>query len=250
MEKGIVIGIFCILMLMSTPIAISSESYSNQEITISKSIITASADNELDIIFSELREKMENVNTKEECNTLFKETIIKLDKCGLLGGISVDNAYKLVSSSVVSDNTYSITGETSNTAFLEHIGVYWYEYQKNNPYNFFMEYIADLIWRMFFSSIKLPYHTGSWITFGYGLGNWEGRIDEYVPANGYINVVGPDGEEEYNGGIFGHKNILGPFGWGTDNLKYHYVGIKGFKGWNQGDYYFGTAEVIDIGYSP
>lgn len=246
--KKIAIELCIILMLMLPSIsAITVDESSSIELekTSDKTIFI---EDELDIIFSDLQEKMENVDTQEECNILFKETIIKLDNCDLLGGFSVDDAYKIVSSS---DNTYSITGESSNTNFLESRGVYWYDIYKHEYLPKWRWTLSGILWPIYLELIKLPYHTSSWITFGYGIGNWEGRIDEYIPAEGYINIVTSEGEEEYNGNFYGHIHGLDGFGGypSIDNLRYHYVGIKGFKGWNIGNYYFGTAEVIDIGYS-
>jgi hypothetical protein len=244
-KKGLVVGIIFILMLVSVPIYVGGESYSNEYSNTTKSTLTASAEDELDVIFSGLKEKIKNVDKKEDCNLIFKEAIIKLNECDLLGGISVDDAYKLVSSSANSDNSYSVYGESSKTYFLERTGVYFYELSKK--YGSFFSLFCDIIWHRFlFANINPPVHIDSWIIFG-SLHYVRYYLYDAYPAEGYINIVSSEGEIEYNS-FYGHLefidilDIQDPMG----GHNFYCIGIKGFKGILIGDYYFGTAKEVNI----
>jgi len=244
-----VLVVLCIILLLLIPsinaITIIPDKNRYVEKSANKIGLKESNVDELDRIFDDLKEKMKNVNTKEECNLLFKETLIKLDKYGLLGNIELDDAINLISNN--DEESYSVLGESTRTNLLERVGVLCYALYEINPLLILMKIISGLTWELFLESIKLPYHTGSWITYGYAVGNWEGRIDSYEPAEGYIKIVGPEGEEEFNGAFYGQiLRFDGVGGFAGEHLRYHYVGIKGFKGWSNGNYYFGTAKEVNI----
>ena len=46
--------------------------------------------------FDDIKEQLENVETREEAEVIFKDAIVELDKYGLLGGLSVRQAQRLV----------------------------------------------------------------------------------------------------------------------------------------------------------
>ena len=47
-------------------------------------------------LFASIRERMKNIDSREESEKIFKEAIIELDKFGLLGGLSVKQAQRLI----------------------------------------------------------------------------------------------------------------------------------------------------------
>lgn len=238
-KKKLICGIIIFLMVLLPSIsAINVERPNFNKIKTSNT-------NEFDKIFYELKEKMKDVNTREECNVIFKDALIKLDKNGLLGDIQLEDAIKLIINN--DEDTYSVYGESTRTNLLEGVGVFCYVFQKTIPLPILV-FICGMTWSLFLQSINLPYQSGSWITYGYGVGNWEGRIDYYEPAEGYIKYVGSDGEKELNGTFYGQiLELDGVDGFGGEHIKFHFVGLKGFKGWSFGNYYFGTAKEINIG---
>ena len=51
---------------------------------------------QLDSLFDDIRERLDKVETREETIEIFNKAILELDKYGLLGGLSVEQAQKLV----------------------------------------------------------------------------------------------------------------------------------------------------------
>jgi hypothetical protein len=73
-----------------------------QTIQLSKSDADA-----VDKLFDEIKVKLDTVETREEAVEIFNDAIVELDKYGLLGGLSVEEAQKLV------------TGRFHNTEFSD-----------------------------------------------------------------------------------------------------------------------------------
>ncbi len=51
---------------------------------------------EVDRLFDSIRERLNATGTREETEKIFNEAVVELDKYGLLGGLSVEQAQKLV----------------------------------------------------------------------------------------------------------------------------------------------------------
>jgi len=80
---------------------------------------------EVEEIFNSIRERLNNTESREETEEIFKEAVVELDRYDLLGGLSVKQAQKLV------------IGEYQNTGvgkFLEKIGNR-YGYKSDNNSN-------------------------------------------------------------------------------------------------------------------
>jgi len=83
---------------------------------------------EVEELFNSLRERLNATETREEADEMFKEAVVELDKYGLLGGLSVKQAQRLVTGGyqnqkvmntfkrVIHENQYII-----NSNFLCHI---------------------------------------------------------------------------------------------------------------------------------
>ena len=50
---------------------------------------------EVEALFDSIRERLNNTETREEAEQIFKEAVVELDKYGLLGGLSVKQAQRL-----------------------------------------------------------------------------------------------------------------------------------------------------------
>ena len=50
----------------------------------------------IEVLFDSIRERLNNTETREEAEKIFKEAVVELDKYGLLGGLSVKQAQRLV----------------------------------------------------------------------------------------------------------------------------------------------------------
>ena len=51
---------------------------------------------EVELLFDEIRTKLDNVESRDEAEIIFKEAVVELDKYGLLGGLSVKQIQKLI----------------------------------------------------------------------------------------------------------------------------------------------------------
>lgn len=51
---------------------------------------------EVDALFKSIRERLNETETREEAEEIFKEAVVELDKYGLLGGLSIKHAQRLV----------------------------------------------------------------------------------------------------------------------------------------------------------
>ncbi len=189
--------------------------------------------------------KFVDVTSREECNIIFEEALIELDKYGLLGGNSVKDVIKIINTG---DNPYSINGQSTHTNFLGSIGIRFYELEKE--YDGDLGVFFDRMWQMFFhfyNIIRCRVYSSSWITFGYAVGKWDGAIYRWIPTVGNITIVSSEGEEEFNDEFYGQIDTLWVDGYVPPfTIRQYCVGVTGFKGINIGDYYFGSAKEVNI----
>ena len=201
---------------------------------------------ELDSTLGDIREKLSNAATQEDCKRVFKESLIKLEQHGFLGDVRTDDVYKMINDSYNSGDSYFVYGDSNQTLFIEHIGVFFYELSK--IFKFFFGLFCS-----FLSSIYLHanrdhlVHTGSYVTFGH-LYYLRGYLLKAYPAIGYIKIFGPNGKTEYNVPFLGQLERVDELNFGDP--EYHddyWIGMKGFKGILIGTFYFGTAKEVGIG---
>ncbi len=58
--------------------------------------LTREKSEEVDALFDSIKSRLDKVETREEAEEIFNEAVIELDKYGLLGGLSVEQAQRLV----------------------------------------------------------------------------------------------------------------------------------------------------------
>ncbi|UCD14586.1 MAG: hypothetical protein JSW60_03985, partial [Thermoplasmatales archaeon] len=58
--------------------------------------LTQEEADEVGSLFDSIRERLNETETREETEEVFKEAVVELDKYGLLGGLSVKHAQRLV----------------------------------------------------------------------------------------------------------------------------------------------------------
>ena len=62
--------------------------------------LTQQEADEVELLFDDIEQRLSEVKTREEAEVIFKDTVVKLDKYGLLGGLSVRQVQKLVTSNM------------------------------------------------------------------------------------------------------------------------------------------------------
>jgi hypothetical protein len=199
-------------------------------------------ESELENILEDMSEKISNVATQEECKHVFQESLIELEKQGFLGNSRAYDINKILNDSYASGNSYTVYGKSTQTLFLERLGVFFYELSKKSK-----DHLGLFLSSLFLSNRNHLVHVGSYITFG-TLYYFEITMYDADPAEGYVKIVGPSGETEYNDSFFGQLENMDQLSLGDPDISVvHCIAIRGFIGILIDDYYFGTAKEVGIG---
>jgi len=226
--------------------------------------LTQQEADEVELLFDDMQDRLSAVESDDEAMVIFKEAVIELDKYGLLGGLSVKEAQRLITfpyqnlrdnkflQSVVNtekldDNENSfclILGETTETRFfslpavLLTIGHNLRELMFIIFYELFLFPIIRLIPLKFLSSIT------------FGSDRMAGMEHYYSNSNGTIWTNGINGIKEWNGSFIGGFLPVGlKFAMTNDEF---FIGVKGFCGiqiYSSGlPHFFGFARKVRIDY--
>ena len=234
-----------------------------------KIIVTKENSDKLDSLFDEFRFKLNESNSIEETIIVYEWAIEELDKLGLLGDLSVDDAKRLVTGGFYYNefielfNRYHnaevelenlnflclIAGETTETYFtgpisslVARIGYILF---------FLMELdLSDIIGIVLLLSISIlmlrpitnifPLAFYNTITFG-----WEGLLGKYYASSGWVRTFGLLGIKNWEGRIIGRFIPIDLWDFS------HYTGVIGFTGLHIRDEsrvikYFGFATAVNI----
>jgi hypothetical protein len=223
---------------------------------------------EVEKLIDDVKRRLDNVETREETVDIFNEAVVELDKYGLLGGLSVKQAQRLVTGGYqnrramkVLEKLYSRNQENSDNTNL--LCLITGEFDVASVC--FQHLIASIIpllitltgifflsWNFlrFWINMFLCYaHIGVAIGFGHNIGVDNGW--EKWPAEGWIQTNGLSGVKNWNGSVYGHltsKIVM------FLPMIYYYVGCIGFTGIKvtifgvEPYYYFiGSALAVKLG---
>lgn len=222
---------------------------------------------EVDKIFENIRYKLNTTDSREEAVELFNDAVVELDKYGLLGGLSIRQAQRLVTGvyqdsrvfkpwenlygNIQVDNDSNsfclIAGETSNTYFEGILA-------RLLSFIIYGFYLAPPLWWLF-NGIRLKV-IGHRIGFGWGYHIPADKgdslnINQSSGANGWVYTNGKNGVKTWNGSFWGHLSyIIYPHPEGI-NFGVVFYGVKGFCGIKIGwksVFYLGFARKVKIGY--
>jgi len=193
-------------------------------------------------LFDEIEERLSRVETREEAEKIFKEAIVELDKYGLLGGLSVKHAQRLVtreytpireSNQILSSNHSNyfclVAGVTNNTIFFSptlQVQLFFYQFQSYG--------LPPL-----YNILYCIYRPLMWLSY----------VEYLSDATGWLFSFGLNGFQFSNGSLLGKIRL-----WFFLD-SYYYAGVSGFTGLKlllSGDiipydyFYLGTALRIDI----
>ncbi len=182
---------------------------------------------------------MNTTDSREETKKIFNDAVVELDKYELLGSFNIDDVRKILRISNNDKNSYLIYGKSTNTSNLERIGVFFYELSNRRS-------LGNILWRLYREIIWVPIHFGSWILFGTVIYD-RYILDEKIPAEGHITIISFEGKEEYSGSFYGHLDFIYDFSFYDPDVSIFYcIGVKGFKGINLGNHYFGIAKDVYV----
>jgi len=235
---------------------------------------------EVEHLFDSIRERLNATETREETVEIFKETVVELDKYGLLGDLSVKQAQRLVigqeqNPEVVEclERWYSrnqgsldyygnilclIEGFTDNTAFqgpLARMRYLFYELLMEMFHYYDIIVMVLSTWTI----LRMLIWNFNPLPFGYEIGlgrTWEdpAGLFHYYPANGWIHTNGLMGKKEWDGSFYGQLPRFPPFSPFPIKQSLYLPGVLGFTGIHITDidahYYLGSALLVKLDSEP
>jgi len=192
--------------------------------------LTQQQADEVDALFNSIREKLNTTESREEAEKIFKEAIVELDKFGLLGGLSVKQAQKLVNSGNYNPRLEKALEKTSMDLRVKRN--FCCLLAGNTDYTIFNSFLSNLFLLLSFLFIGLDVFVILWMTsyyftnlfpisFGQTISLGVQGTQWTYPANGWVYSIGIIGVRQWEGDIIGNirQGIL-------DDL----IGITGFVG--------------------
>jgi len=208
--------------------------------------LTQQEADEVELFFDEIQSKLEDVESREEAEEIFKDAVVELDKYGLLGGLSVKQAHRLVTfpyqrfqnnkflQRIVNadklddnENFYcSIFGDITEARFYR------------IPFFLLLYPLTKIIPLKLFSSISIGYYT--WYVVG---------PNEPHPSEGQVWTNGTNGNIQWDGLLRGDIGERELFNSGFMS-RIFFFGVKGFYGiqltLNGTTVFFGFARQVKI----
>ncbi|UCD13228.1 MAG: hypothetical protein JSW60_06630 [Thermoplasmatales archaeon] len=252
--------------------------------------LTQEESGEVEALFDSIREQLNASETREEAEEIFKEAVVELDKYGLLGGLSVEQAQRLVTggyqnprmmkiienmiSRSQEDNNSNffclVTGRTDETLFVSPRMRFIYPFVRHwlfdGPHP-----ILDLIFKfandnvkfmvllfIVFLAVILTYWSNDVLKL-YQRNPLPRRCMIYlgkglsggIPASGWINTYGFNGKVGWEGEFYGNLP------WGCFTYAKQYPAVDGFRGFQlyidkfeETHFYLGSARWVKIGDNP
>jgi len=232
--------------------------------------LTQQQADKVDALFNSIREKLNTTESREEAEKIFKEAIVELDKFGLLGGLSIKQAQRLVTGGYQNrkyNNVYlgsHVNCSRNDTYYNSNCNVFAKHDQETylfSPLRRFTEKLIEIFLyvKMWISGIVLSYLwfflffrdalgllvINSHIGFGSEF-QYPKEDPLYRPADGEITTIGDMGEKNWSGTWYGSFQ--------RHDLPYFYtsfIGIHGFTGIFLsskifGNIYFGIANEVGL----
>ena len=224
--------------------------------------LTQQQADEVKELFDSINMRLNATKSREGAEEIFKDAVVELDKYGLLGGLSVNQAQRLVTGGfynskliktiekrIKNNHIYSenvdffclITGKTNNTIFipigkiisnniLSSISYLWY-FLENHGFNlgrnFFYTITMSLLMFQLLYPLRIffPLAVGNGICFGYSEYDiCYGVWTGHTPAEGFLVTYGLNGSKRWDRIIYGQISIF----WAAFLVLY--IGVRGFTG--------------------
>jgi hypothetical protein len=209
---------------------------------------------------AEFKERVYQTTTREETNEVFNKFIVELNSYGLLGGLSVKQAQRLVRGI---SSQYFIHGEAKEETYflgpLARIPIRIINFINNKLLflSIFSSIIGALVfqWIIDYCTYIEQKQTLSIIFYGVRVSSYNEGSREY-PASGSIWISGPDGNISWNGTFYGAIHTIFPYLNidVIDKQHHYYPGVMGFTGLrmysNSTNVYFGFARKVAISLEP
>lgn len=268
MKKSLVIGMVVLFIGVAfTPSVyanVSKTSFENELVDITIEICGISRTQEyiiqlseqdaikLDVLFDDMKFKLDNVNTKQETVEIFKDAVLSLNEFGLLpSDISIKEIQQLVTNANhevitlnrIIDKTQLGSSDDENFDCFIVGKTSWTTFIKPG-------------WDIFFSNLlPLLILSNGIIAFGEECWDWNGGSGDYhkEPASGWVWTKGSNGVIKWGGDSLWGDLGSHFFEYSFAGIRYEYLFYKGTTGFNgirilgfTGDRFFGSASHVAI----
>jgi len=244
--------------------------------------LTQQEADEVELLFDEIHEQLNEVESREEAEVIFKDAVVELDKYGLLGRLSIRQAQRLITRNYKPLKELNLKSPDDNSNFLCLIaGDSGYSGFFSLP-SFIRTTIAFLIinwilylptifpllesiiekleidWRWFCGYtvidaiiLRWPWHIGGLVSFGRFIMDWTGWVEE-IPASGWVRTFGLMGMKTWEGEFYGQiARFPAIMGSGYFSGTYGFIGVKIHGEQTEfGSKFLGSALWVKIGYEP
>jgi len=181
---------------------------------------------EVEVLFDDMQNRLSTVKSDDETMVIFNEVIVELDRYGLLGGLSVRQAQRLV--------TFQYQRFKNNRFFQRIINTEKLDGNENSFCMIYGQITYALFYRFFISFFTVPsinninpFKFGSSVSIGHATSSFEGPSYHY-PSEGSIWTNGTNGNIQWDGKLKGDIDVI--FIEFSMLYRYYYKGINGFNG--------------------
>jgi len=218
---------------------------------------------EVEKLIDDIKRRLDKVETREDAVEIFNEAVVELDKYGLLGGLSVKQAQRLVAGRYQNSRMMKLL-EKLNPSTSDKERNYLCLIAGKTDITIFegrmfrlCSYIRSIFRRSFFGNLLdgiNPITLRSRIGLGINQVLWNMSLN----ANGWVHTIGINGVKDWNGSIRGNlsTSLRVIYGYPGFTFGYFevYYGVHGFRGikvyLDRNFYYMGFASRVKISHAP
>jgi hypothetical protein len=207
----------------------------------------------VDRLFENIRQQLNESNSREEAKKIFNEAIVELDRYGLLGGLSVKQAQRLVTGGLLNkvnkrfvDRIYNKNLQKldeNENVFCLIAGISAYTTIENFRLRFWTNLLTYILEKEYYDivgffrfllTIHILFLQAFPLTLGGIIGFGMHRHIPYntyyhIPAEGWIQTIGLNGIKRWNGSFWGALAIKSIY---DHNCQRWYPGVLYFNGIN------------------
>lgn len=215
--------------------------------------LTQQEADEVELLFDDIEQQLSDVETREEAEEIFKDAVVELDRCGLLGGLSLKYAQNLVTGKYneKSNNGIQKKNPSNNDLYNSNCMVLGtnldntHFFASNQIQSKFMDIYLKLTYKiplltallailtLFIFNIK-PIHFNCDVAFGY-MSIVPPLYHRVYPASGTIYTRGDEGVKSLSGEFFGLFELTG--------FRTGMIGFTGLKILNN---FIGFAKEVEL----
>lgn len=179
--------------------------------------LTQQEANEVEALFDLIRNKLNNTESREEAEEIFKDAVVELDKYGLLGGLSVKQAQRLVTGGYKTPRISRFIDRISDKIPVDNnsniLCIISGEAEYPGPVCPSVFVIFNLFKLLPWPSILLALLLSCrliidfFVPFSFGalsiMGSYDSYDGNYTPSYGYIETFGLNGKKVWDGNLYG-----------------------------------------------